>query len=121
TQVVSLDRVSAARAPTDGERIGIVEAAKVCPFTEIRFAENDRSRRAESIDQWRIRRNPAAIKRERTCGGLHVVERGGVVLYQKRNPVEQAAHVTGLALVVKTRRDGNRVRIRLDACVKRRI
>src|SRR5205085_7568762 len=39
TQIVSIFGIAAARAPTDGEWVGKIEAAKVCPLAEIRFAE----------------------------------------------------------------------------------
>src|SRR5437773_6537734 len=65
TQIVGVVRTSAARAPTDCERIGLnLIVPEVCPFAEIRFTENDCASGAQFLNQRRVGWNPATINCE---------------------------------------------------------
>src|SRR5207248_6602064 len=76
---------------------------------------------AQFLNERRISRDLAAVERERSGGRLHVVLRRDVVFDQKRNAVEGTADTPGLALVVQTGGNRDRVRICFDDRVQRRI
>ncbi len=63
-------------------------AAKICPLRKIRFPENHRASRAQTIHHYRVRGNRAAHERKRTGCRLHLVSGREVVLHQHRNAME---------------------------------
>ena len=95
--------------------------AEVRPLAEIRLAKNDALRQRAVLNQRRVGGNVAAVKRQRARRGLHVVVRRDVVFDQQRNSMQRSADVTGFALVIETGCNRDRIGVRFDHRVQRRI
>src|SRR5205823_12350060 len=108
-QVVRVDRVSAARAPANGERIDVVKATEVCPFAEIRFAKNHGTGCAQLVNDHGISWHAAVDQRKRARRCLHLIGGRNVVLYEKRNAVKRSAHMTMAAFVIEIGGDHRRI------------
>src|SRR5262249_320576 len=95
TQVVGIVRTPTARAPTDGERIGLsLIVPEIRPLAQIRFAKNYCASFTQLLNDHSISRHAAMDQRKRPCRRFHVVIGCDVILDQNGNPMKRATNVT---------------------------
>ena len=97
-----------------------LERTEVCPFGQIRFAEDDRATRAQIRRNRRILFGRLTDQRKRTGAGLHFVAGIDVVLQENRNSVKRAENFALLAHLVGIVGLGKGVRVQLDDGVNAR-
>src|SRR5258706_5774262 len=92
---------------------------KVRPLAQVGFAEDHRSRIAESLNDASIEWRSRSAKRQGACGCRHFVLGGNVVFDQHWNPVERTARSRGFPFLIQAAGNGQSVRIQFNHRAKR--
>ena len=119
---IAVERVRILRQPAAAAPAARrVRRSEIRPLAEVRLAEDDRARLAETPHDEGVLRRLRSGERERSGGRHHAIGGRDVVLDQDGDPVQRTARSAAPPLRVEGVGNRQRVGIRLEHAVQRRI